>query len=113
MLSVGIDFGTTNSSVAVYDGASVRLLPIDPEGRNPHVMRSLIYIDRTGSISYGEKALDLYLEQNTGRAVRYEMRKVGTIEMVFAEVGTMVKDAYALIDILMSRGGCSSPSSAS
>lgn len=99
MLSVGIDFGTSNSSVAVYDGQSVSLLPLDPAAPNPRVMRSLIYIERSGQIWYGQTALDRYLEQNTGRAVRYEMRRVGQVEMVFAEVGTLVKDAYALIDV--------------
>jgi hypothetical chaperone protein len=99
MLSVGIDFGTSNSSVAVYDGASTRLLSLDPAARDPRIMRSLIYIERSGGITYGQRALDLYLEQNTGRAVRYEMRPVGEIEMVFAEVGTLVKDVYALIDV--------------
>jgi hypothetical chaperone protein len=99
MLSVGIDFGTSNSSVAVYDGTSTRLLAVDPAGRDPRVMRSLIYIDRDGNISFGQAALDDYLEQNTGRPVRYEMRRVGQIEMVFAEVGTLVTDAYALIDV--------------
>jgi hypothetical chaperone protein len=62
-------------------------------------MRSLIYIERSGRMWFGHAALDRYLEQNTGRAVRYEMRRVGEIEMVFAEVGTLVKDAYALIDV--------------
>jgi hypothetical chaperone protein len=84
--------------VAVYDGASTRLLLLDPTGRDPRVMRSLIYIQRSGDISFGQRALDFYLEQNTGRRVQYEMRRVGQIEMVFAEVGTLVKDAYALID---------------
>jgi hypothetical chaperone protein len=99
MLSVGIDFGTSNSSVAVNDGVATRLLPLDPAAADPRVMRSLIYIDRAGAISFGQQALDLYLEQNTGRIVKYEMRRIGQIEMVFAEVGTLVKDAYALIDV--------------
>jgi hypothetical chaperone protein len=99
MLSVGVDFGTSNSSAAVFDGATIRLLPIDASAADPRVMRSLVYIERTGEVSFGKEALGLYLQQNTGRPVKYEMRRIGQIEMTFAEVGTMVKDAFALIDV--------------
>jgi hypothetical chaperone protein len=99
MLCVGVDFGTSNSSAAVYDGRSIRLLPLDREASDPRVMRSLVYIERSGDVWFGQQALSRYLEQNTGRAVRYEMQRVGEVTMVFAEVGTMVQDAFALIDV--------------
>jgi hypothetical chaperone protein len=99
MLCVGIDFGTSNSSAAVYDGSSIRLLPLDRAAADPCVMRSLVYIERSGDVWFGQTALSRYLEQNTGRAVYYEMRRVGEITMVFAEVGTMVQDAFALLDV--------------
>jgi hypothetical chaperone protein len=99
MLRVGIDFGTSNSSAAVYDGNSIRLLPLDHEASDPCVMRSLIYIERSGDVWFGQKALSRYLEQNTGRAVHYEMQRVGEVTMVFADIGTMVQDAFALIDV--------------
>jgi hypothetical chaperone protein len=99
MLCVGVDFGTSNSSAAVYDGHSIRLLPLDRAGADPCVMRSLVYIERSGDVWFGQTALSRYLEQNTGRAVYYEMRRVGEVTMVFAEVGTMVQDAFALLDV--------------
>jgi hypothetical chaperone protein len=99
MLCVGVDFGTSNSSAAVYDGTSVHLLPLDREAADPCVMRSLVYIERSGDVWFGQNALSRYLEQNTGRAVYYEMCRVGEVTMVFAEVGTMVQDAFALIDV--------------
>ena len=99
MLRVGIDFGTSNSSVAVYDGSDIRLLDLDPMAPDPRVMKSLVYFERTGELHFGRAALDTYLVQNTGRAVRYEMRRVGEVSMTFADVGTMIKDAFALIDV--------------
>jgi hypothetical chaperone protein len=99
MLCVGVDFGTSNSSAAVYDGRSVRLLPLDHAASDPGVVRSLIYIERSGDVWYGQSALARYLEQNTGRAVHYEMQRVGEVTMVFAEIGTVVQDALALIDV--------------
>jgi hypothetical chaperone protein len=99
MLSVGIDFGTSNSSVAVYDGSRVRLLDLDPAAPDARVMKSLVYFERSGNLHFGRSALDTYLAQNTGRAVQYEMRRIGEVSMTFAEVGTMIKDAFALIDV--------------
>lgn len=99
MLCVGVDFGTSNSSAAVYDGRSIRLLPLDRDVADPCVMRSLVYIERSGDVWFGQTALSRYLEQNTGRAIHYEMQRVGEVTMVFAEVGTVVQEALALIDV--------------
>jgi hypothetical chaperone protein len=99
MLCVGVDFGTSNSSAAVYDGHSIHLLPLDREAADPCVMRSLVYIERSGNVWCGQTALSRYLEQNTGRAVHYEMQRVGEVTMVFAEVGTVVQEAMALLDV--------------
>ena len=98
MLSIGIDFGTSNSSVAVFDGARVRLLAIDRHARNPQVMRSLLYIPRDGDIVAGQRALDLYTEQNTGREVKLERYSLGEIEMTFSDM-TVIKEAFAMIDV--------------
>lgn len=98
MLSIGIDFGTSNSSVAAFDGASVRLVPLDTHARDAQVMRSLLYITREGDIVAGQRALDLYTEQNTGREVKLERRYIGEVKMVFSDM-TVVKDAYALVDV--------------
>ena len=102
MLSIGIDFGTSNSSVAAYDpsagGNAVRLLPIDARASDPRVMRSLLYIPRDGEIVAGQRALDLYTEQNTGREVKMERRYLGEVKMVFSDM-TVVKDAYAMVDV--------------
>src|SRR3990170_1326458 len=98
MLSIGIDFGTSNSSVAAFDGNAVRLLPLDPHARDPHVMRSLLYITRAGEVVVGQRALDLYTEQNTGREVKLERRYIGEVKMTFSDM-TVVKDAFALVDV--------------
>jgi len=98
MLSIGIDFGTSNSSVAAFDGTALRLLPLDAHARDPRVMRSLLYIPRDGDIVAGQRALDLYTEQNTGREVRLERRYIREVTMTFSDM-TVTKDAYAMIDV--------------
>lgn len=101
MISIGIDFGTSNSSVAAFDHAtgSLRLLALDPQAADPRVMRSLLYIPRDGDIVAGQSALDLYTEQNTGREVRLERRYVGEVTMHFSDGMKVRKDAFTMVDV--------------
>src|SRR6266571_8978606 len=99
MISVGLDFGTSNSSVAVYDGATVRMVPLDPDADEPAVLRSLLYLTRTGERYAGQTAMNRYLAENMGRPVRLERRKVGDVTMTFAGVGTITTEAHTLVDV--------------
>jgi hypothetical chaperone protein len=62
-ISYGIDFGTTNSTVAIIDSnKSLSILPIDQQSSSPTVMRSVIYADPDGSeLFYGGQAIKQYL----------------------------------------------------
>jgi hypothetical chaperone protein len=42
----GLDFGTTNSSIAIADGDSGRVLEIDMKAGDPRVVRSMLYFNR-------------------------------------------------------------------
>src|SRR3954463_6292255 len=76
-MRVGLDFGTTNSSAAVYDGTRVRLLNLDPINNSPTVMRSTLFITRAGVPSIGREAIQRYQEGNVGREIEYEWRYIG------------------------------------
>ena len=45
-IKVGIDFGTSNSGVATYNGKELFMLPIDASNITPEVIKSVIYITR-------------------------------------------------------------------
>jgi hypothetical chaperone protein len=60
-LSYGIDFGTTNSTVAVLDGGKVHKLNIDKYSSNPSIMRSITYVSPDLKFLYGASAVDAYL----------------------------------------------------
>jgi len=64
-LRFGIDFGTSNSAVAVSDGGQVRVLPLDPLAGE--TMPSVLYIRRDGSVSVGRTAIDGFLADNRER----------------------------------------------
>jgi hypothetical chaperone protein len=98
LMRVGLDFGTTNSSAAVYDGKGVRLLHLDPHNETPSVMRSTLFITRDGVPFIGRAAIDRYAQGNVGREIEYEWRYIGDAEVTLAEVGTVVQALYAVVD---------------
>jgi hypothetical chaperone protein len=99
-MHIGLDFGTTNSGAAVFDGQRVRVFPLDPESRDPGVIRSVLYITREQETTIGQEAIDTYYRQNVGRASKMVRRYVGEIEVVASEM-FFVRDVYVLMDELM------------
>lgn len=96
---IGMDFGTTNSGMSVYDGEQLRLIPLDPANRNPYVARTALYITNDSNIHIGRNATDIYYEQNLNRPSKYDKVWVGEIELTFAEIGTFIRDVYIDKDI--------------
>src|SRR5213594_961836 len=64
-LRFGLDFGTSNTSLAVHDGASVRVLPIDPVAGE--TMPTVLYVRREGETLVGRPAIEAYLADNRSR----------------------------------------------
>jgi len=88
-MRLGIDFGTTNSSVAHYDGRALRPVQLDPGSDNPNVLPSLIWIDREYNVQVGSSAAVEYLDKETGRRTVWARRDLEPIEIVVA--GAVVK----------------------
>ena len=75
-LRFGLDFGTSNSALAVSDGGTVRLLPIDPVGGD--TMPTVLYVRRDGSVAIGHPAIQSFLADNRARGpARREFRTLG------------------------------------
>jgi len=68
-LFCGLDFGTTNSSVALSDGRRVEVLPLDPANDNPRSLPSLLYISSDGERLVGRTAANTFIERNVDREV--------------------------------------------
>src|SRR5260370_40544846 len=98
-MRIGMDFGTTNSGVAVYDGQRVHVLDLDPVAQSS-TMRSVIYLTRENELHVGQAAIDRYNAQNINRERRMVRKTVGRIEMTFAEVGKVATDVHVMIDEL-------------
>jgi len=65
----GVDFGTTNSSVAVATDAGVRVLELDRANDNVTTLPSLLYISRHGERIVGRSAADAFIKRNVDREV--------------------------------------------
>ena len=75
-LRFGLDFGTSNSALAVADGETVRLLPIDPIGGE--TMPSVLYVRRDASVAVGHPAIRSFLADNRARGpARREFKLLG------------------------------------
>jgi hypothetical chaperone protein len=98
-LKVGLDFGTSNSGVAVYDGQRVRLLPIDPKNVLPEVVKTVLYITRDYRSSIGQDAVETYYRDNVNRQRRYIKQWAGEIDVRGADMH-YVRDIYVYVDEL-------------
>jgi len=97
---VGMDFGTSNSGVAVYDGQRVGLLPVDPKNVLPEVIKSVLYITKDYRTYLGQEAVENYYRDNVNRQRRFVKQWAGEIDVYGAEFGHYVDDVYVYVDEL-------------
>ena len=64
-LGVGIDFGTSNSAAAIFDGKKVTMVELSAQ----QIMPSATYIDKGFLSLTGEDAINMYISANRGRTV--------------------------------------------
>ncbi|MBI2423941.1 MAG: Hsp70 family protein [Candidatus Hydrogenedentes bacterium] len=73
----GVDFGTSNSSVAISDGAHVQVLDLDEHNDSPASLPSLVYITREGQSIVGRAAANAFIERNVDREVLLKQVDLG------------------------------------
>ncbi|MDQ2692402.1 MAG: Hsp70 family protein [Chloroflexota bacterium] len=98
-IKVGIDFGTSNSGVAVYDGTRVRLLPVDPKNVIPEVIKTVLYVTRDYRASIGQEAVEHYYRDNVNRQRRFVKQWTGEIDVYGADMH-YVQDVFVYVDEL-------------
>ncbi|GAK56144.1 molecular chaperone-like protein [Candidatus Vecturithrix granuli] len=95
---LGLDFGTSNTSAAIYDGKQVRHIPLDPFNKEDvNILSSMLYITSTGQRFYGQKAINEYIEQMLGFLIQFEREEFGEIEMTFGDM-TYVAQSHYLVE---------------
>jgi hypothetical chaperone protein len=71
---IGIDFGTSNSAAALFDGEQVMLVKL---AEHSAIIPSANYVDRDFVTSTGQKAIDDYIKGNQGRKVELSVEVLG------------------------------------
>jgi hypothetical chaperone protein len=98
-LKVGIDFGTSNSGVAIYKGDQVHVLPIDSKNLVPEVVKTILYITQDYRHFIGQEAVELYYKQNINRQRRFVKKWTGEIDYRGSDMH-YVRDIYVYVDEL-------------
>lgn len=75
--SFGIDFGTSNSSIAVAHDDQVSVLPLDSNNDSPTSLPSLLYITNEGDSIVGRGAANAFIERNVDREVLLKQVDLG------------------------------------
>ncbi|MFA5942110.1 MAG: Hsp70 family protein [Candidatus Paceibacterota bacterium] len=61
-ITFGLDFGTTNSILAIAQDGNVEIVDIDPTSSSRESLKSVLFFDEENSISIGQDAIDQYLD---------------------------------------------------
>jgi hypothetical chaperone protein len=92
-ISCGIDFGTSNSSVALASNNNVNLVPV--EGANVTIPSAIFFNQEDNKAFYGRAAIAMFLERHEGRFMRSLKRVLGTSLM---KQGTLVNGKLMKFD---------------
>jgi hypothetical chaperone protein len=76
-VSCGVDFGTSNSSVAVADGDEIRVLDVDHLNDSAKSLPSLLYISSDGETIVGRAAANAFIDRNVDREVILQQVDLG------------------------------------
>jgi hypothetical chaperone protein len=98
-LNVGIDFGTSNSGVAICRDGQVSVLPVDAHATLPGVIKTILYITKQQQVVIGQEAVELYYQHNVNRARRFVKQWAGEIEVRGADM-FYVTDVFVYVDEL-------------
>ncbi len=74
--AIGLDFGTSNSTVAILEDSVPRLVPL--EGAQLTLPSALFFDFETGTDHFGRDAVELYTDGHTGRLMRSLKSVLGT-----------------------------------
>jgi hypothetical chaperone protein len=73
-VGVGLDFGTSNSAIAWYDGSSLHSVQLE---RGSPILPTAIHLDRNFAALTGSDAITRYVEENRGRRVELVAEVIG------------------------------------
>jgi hypothetical chaperone protein len=88
-VGVGIDFGTSNSTVAWFDGEQIRYVAFEGSGE---IFPTAIHLNRSFAATVGAPAINRYVEENRGRLVQLRAEVIGEAAASIGGPGTKMGD---------------------
>src|SRR6185503_14630111 len=83
-IGVGVDFGTSNSTIAWFDGRELHFVSLEADGP---ILPSSIHLNREFVPLPGSAAVAHYVEENRGRLVQLVAEEIGEEGMSPGELG--------------------------
>lgn len=80
-IGVGVDFGTSNSSVALFNGKDLHCLRIKEEKHELKLIPTAIYISKDLLPTIGHSGIEQYLDDNRNRRIHLKREFVGEFDM--------------------------------
>lgn len=90
-IGIGLDFGTSNTTAAIFDGDDISYIRLDALTEKGIIMPTALYLDREFSPVVGSGALRQCLEDNTGRKIVLTDKEVGCVTV---HMGEMDRDYF-------------------
>src|SRR5580765_7108682 len=85
-IGIGIDYGTSNSAAASFDGETLQAIALDSASApGASVMPTALYLDRKLTATVGQPAIDRYIRENVGRRISLEREDLGELAITVAE----------------------------
>ena len=85
MIGIGLDFGTSNSAAAWYDGEKVRMIPLE---KCDAIMPTAMHLNRELNTLTGEAAVTQYIDENRDRIVELTPEVIAKASMVTSEANS-------------------------
>ena len=83
-LGIGIDYGTSNSAAAWFDGENIHLVNLEEDAI---VMPTACHLDRDLRVKTGQAAVMQYIEENRDRVVELTPEVIAKTQLLMEEGG--------------------------
>ena len=85
-IGIGLDFGTSNTTAAVFNGQDISYIRLDDRLEEGVIMPTALYLDLEIKAAVGSGAIIRYLEDNTGRRIILTDKEIGCITVHMGEM---------------------------
>src|SRR5262249_14773062 len=98
-IDIGIDLGTTNSSVAALRGTDTEIIK---NNENMEITPSAVWIDKKGSLYVGSRAKERLIVDSENAASEFKLLMGTNAETVFKRSGRKMKPEELSAEVLKS-----------